>query len=605
MGLFGSLYTAVSGLNAESQATSIIANNIANTSTIGFKRSEASFSSLVTSQSRLSEYSPGTVSVNRVQRVDEQGPVQQTSSSTDAAISGNGFFVVKRNTASGQEFLYTRSGSFSEDSQGLLRNTAGYVLYGWPIDQNGNLPANQGDLSSLVPVDVAFLGGLTRPTTSAQLAINLDSGATNIQTTNIASADGAGGNTLPLSNTAASFSRGLTVYDSLGDSQTLTMEFRKITGPMANITSRNGVSLSSTDEIEDVLAGINVGDAMNITMNGKTLTLEFVEESGEAATLTAVDADNTVVAVNSVQDMIEAINSMDFGTGSDGLEARLNENGQIVFQARNLTERFSIADRVGTPATGSASTFDFGSPTGAGNTEIEVNPTGYPDPSGYESVYSNQDNYPNIANTSTPNTQGWWEVTILHPNGSKLSQGLLNFDGDGALNASADAEGNIDIDLQNISWGNGSSLQSIAVNVERFSQFSGNFDVISSDQNGAELGLRTGVELSRDGTVIATFSNGATANLYKIPLVTFANPNGLNEVSGTAYSETQASGEENLREAGDGGAGYLEPSTIEGSNVDLADEFSKLIVSQRTFSANTRIVTTVDEMTQELLRIRG
>ena len=118
MGLFGSLFTGVSSLFAQSQNTAIISNNIANISTTGFKRSEASFQSLVTTESRSSRYSPGTVTVNRLQRVDQQGSIQQTGSGTDASISGNGFFPVKRSTDFGQEFLYTRAGQFSEDSQG-------------------------------------------------------------------------------------------------------------------------------------------------------------------------------------------------------------------------------------------------------------------------------------------------------------------------------------------------------------------------------------------------------------------------------------------------------------------------------------------------------
>lgn len=609
MGLFGSLFTGVSGLGAESQSTSMIANNIANTNTIGFKRSEASFSSLVTTQSRLSEYSPGTVSVTRVQRVDQQGPIQQTSSSTDAAISGNGFFPVKQAADDQQEFLYTRSGSFSEDSQGLLRNTAGFVLHGWPIDQDGFLPADQGDLSSLVPVDVAFLGGLTRPTTSAELAINLDAEANNIQTVNIPAADGAGGVALPLDeDVAASFTRGLTVFDSLGSSQTLTLEYRKITGPMANITSRNGIGLEPSDQIEDVLTDIAVGDAIDIAMDtggsANTLTIEFVEDSGDPATIVA-GANQTVIAVNTVQEMLNAINNFSFVDAANaplnGLEARLTPNGQFRMQASSLTESFRIDDNTTTnagsvAASGGAGTFDFGD---GASLPINVNTTDI------DTAYTDQDDiYPDFANSTTPNTQGWWELKVKLPNGSTLTEGLLNFDGDGSLNAATDADGNIDLELANIDWGNGSDPQDIEVDVERFSQFSGNFDVIFSDQNGAELGLRTGVEISAEGIVSARFSNGATAALYKVPLVTFSNPNGLNEVSGTAYSETESSGEENLREAGDGGAGFLEPSTIEGSNVDLADEFARLIVSQRTFSANSRVVSTVDEMTQELLRLR-
>jgi flagellar hook protein FlgE len=104
--------------------------------------------------------------------------------------------------------------------------------------------------------------------------------------------------------------------------------------------------------------------------------------------------------------------------------------------------------------------------------------------------------------------------------------------------------------------------------------------------------------------VVARFSNGASADLYKIPLITFASENGLTEVSGTAYSKSEESGEENLREAGTGGAGFVEPSTLEASNVDLADEFARLIISQRAFGAATKVITTVDQMTEDLLRLR-
>src|SRR5688572_26801819 len=150
MSLFGSLFTGVSGLSAQAQSTAMIANNIANVNTVGFKRSEAAFFSLVTSESRASRYSPGTVSVNRIQRVDQQGPIQSSISGTDASISGNGFYAVKRDADDSAltEFLYTRNGQFSEDAQGNLRNSAGFYLYGWPLDSQGNLPANQGDLDS-------------------------------------------------------------------------------------------------------------------------------------------------------------------------------------------------------------------------------------------------------------------------------------------------------------------------------------------------------------------------------------------------------------------------------------------------------------------------
>lgn len=592
MGLFGSLFTGVSALFSQSQNTAIVSNNIANISTIGFKRSEASFNSLVTTESRLSRYSPGTVNVSRLQKIDQQGSIQQTASSTDASISGNGFFPVKRSTAFGQEFLYTRAGQFSEDAQGLLRNAAGFVLYAWPIDTNGDLPANQGDLSSLVPADVAFLGGLTRPTRNAEMAVNLDaSQRINDPHTRVPP------QSLPLGNTPADFSRGLTLYDSLGTSQSITLEFRHTTGPMAHFISNANAVMNLTDVIvgggasTGILAGINNNDTLTITVGATTETFEFVDTAG-----TATPGNNEIVTV---QDYINAINS--FGAGQE-LQARITATGQIRVQAVDPTVSVTIANGVGTPATGATAFNTIPDPLDADYTyapayNIVTNAdsagTGY-----------TQGNFPSFNSTTAPNTQGWWEMTVLHPNGTTLSQGLLNFDGNGRLNAARDASGKIDVEINNINWGNGSSLQSLKIDVERFTQFSGNFDVIFSDQDGAELGLRTGVEMTRDGRVVARFSNGASANLYQIPLITFANQNGLNEVSGTAYAEAQESGEENLRIAGTGGAGFIEPSTLEASNVDLADEFAKLIVSQRAFGAGTRLINTVDQMTEDLLRLR-
>lgn len=575
MGLFGSLFTGVSGLSAESQSTAMISNNIANTNTIGFKRSEANFASLVTTQSRLSEFSPGTVSVNRIQRIDQQGPIQQTSSTTDAAISGNGFFPVKRAALDTQEFLYTRSGAFSEDSQGLLRNSAGFVLYGWPIDSDGELPANQGDLTSLVPLDVAFLGGLTRPTTSAELAVNLDAGQERIDYTNSA--------TLGLSaNGPAHFTRGLTVFDALGSAQTLSLEFHHIEAPTANRKSNTSLILTNTSDIASV-PGSTIADGDSFTMQIDTTTVIF-----------EYDDDNTVgggnVGFQTIGELIAAINS-NF-TGTNAANAIITDEGDLLIEVVDNTIPLTLND------TGGTIIADLGMPVGT------TQPPTLP-PGNTTAVAGGEGEiFPDFTDLANAEPLTWWQVTINHPDGSELTRGLINFNGDGTLNAASDINGDTDIQLNDIDWGNGSALQNISIDISRFSQFSGNFDVVFADQNGAELGLRTGVEVDRDGIVVARFSNGATTDLYKIPIVTFSNANGLNEVSGTAFSETSDSGEENLREAGLGGAGFVEPSTIEGSNVDLADEFAKLIVSQRSFAANSRVVNTVDQMTQDLLRLR-
>lgn len=583
MSLFGSLFTGVSGLGAQSQSTAMIANNIANVNTIGFKRSEAAFYSLVTSEGRSSRYSPGTVAVNRIQRVNQQGPIQQTGSTTDAAISGNGMFPVKRDTVDGQEFLYTRSGSFSEDANGQLRNTAGFALYGWPIDSNGNIPAASGDLSSLLPVNVAFLGGLTRPTSTGEISLNLNASEKDTTLANVGTS-------------AANFSRGLTVYDSLGSAQVLTFEYTKTYGPQGTSAGSIG-DLAATDNLVTDL-GLTAGHQFSIAFDGGAPTVMTVVAGAPAAP----------GEVQTVNDIITYINAIPPAAVGDPqpIQAFLGNDGELVFQRSEFqggaAQEITIANvGPGTALTG----LGMVAATYASN---DLNSAAFDNGNPASPPYSTE-GFPAFQNLPTPpnasyNNRGWWNLRIVHPDGTTLSNGLLNFNGDGSLNALPDSTGNIDINLTQIDWGNGSSPQNIDLDIERFSQFSGSYNVIFSDQNGAELGLRTGVEITRDGFVVARFSNGASTNLYKIPLVTFANVNGLTEVSGTAYSENELSGEENLREAGTGGAGFLEASTIESSNVDLADEFAKLIVSQRAFSANTKIINTVDQMTEELLRLR-
>jgi flagellar hook-basal body protein len=602
MGLFGSLFTGVSALFAQSQNTAVISNNIANVNTTGFKRSEAAFQSLVTSTSRTSRYSPGTANVNRIQRVSLQGSTQQSSSRTDASISGNGFFPVRRGTDSSQELLYTRAGQFSEDSQGLLRNAAGFALYAWPLDTDGNLPADQGDPSSLVPANVAFLGGLTRPTTGAELAINLNA---NFENVNTGSIDAAGptqfGSTgflgYPVPSTSpAAFSRGLTVFDQLGAAQTVTMQFRKVPGPQASALT-NAPAVLTRDTILTGLAGVAAGNTFTVTVTGTAAQTYIVGAAPGAGQ----------VRIDTVGDLMDELNKV-YGAGNE-IDARLTESGQILIQARTLGDSVTLTETAGTPLFGANSlsfpqlvaglteTYDPMSLNGAAAQTAS-------NPYGFNTLQTNQADFPTLQNLTTPNSAGWWELKVVHPDGSTITEGLLNFNGDGTLNATPDSTGKIDVSLNNVDWGNGSTPQTFTIDIERFSNFSGNFDVIFSDQNGAELGLRIGVEINRDGVIIARFSNGASAQLYKIPLVTFANPNGLDEQSGTAYSKNDESGEENLRQAGAGGAGFVEPATLEASNVDIADEFAKLIVSQRAFGAATRVITTVDQMTEDLLRLR-
>lgn len=542
MSVFGSLFTAVSGLSVQSQSLGMISNNIANVSTVGYKRNDAAFSSLVTSSGRSVLYSPGSVSSVQNARINQQGILQQSNSATDIALSGNGFFVVRESSDALAETLYTRAGSFSEDASGSLRNTGGFLLFGWPLDQDGNIPAGAADTSSLVPIDVAFVGGLTQPTSSASLALNLD--ATETQTA------------YPIgSSFTADFSRGLRVFDSLGEGHDLTVNFKKSSTPTAVALGATDLSASSGP----IGTGVETFDLTVGAIGPTTITLDG-------------DLGKVISDINAIVD----------GNGDPVAFAHLDDDGFLAIKARNTGEDITLADGVGTPL---ASILGLGAAVG-----VSAAPTA-------PTLLTPLD--------EVPNTEGWWLVQFVSDTGAVVGEGYANFTGGGQINATpTDTDGSVDIALDDIDWGNGADPQDIAFDVSKFSQFSGEYNVISSIQNGAELGLRTGVSIDREGYVTAQFSNGKSTRIYKLAIATFANVNGLDELSGNVYRESDSSGNFNLREAGKGSAGLIASGALESSNVDLADEFSKMIVTQRAYSANTKVITTADEMTAELLRLR-
>jgi flagellar hook protein FlgE len=113
-----------------------------------------------------------------------------------------------------------------------------------------------------------------------------------------------------------------------------------------------------------------------------------------------------------------------------------------------------------------------------------------------------------------------------------------------------------------------------------------------------------GLIMEGDGFLTAQFSNGRSRALYQVPLATFLNPDGLAAQAGNAFRTTLESGLFNINSSNAGGAGKIQAGALEASNVDLAAEFTSLITTQRAYSASSRIITTADEMLEELLRIK-
>ena len=141
-------------------------------------------------------------------------------------------------------------------------------------------------------------------------------------------------------------------------------------------------------------------------------------------------------------------------------------------------------------------------------------------------------------------------------------------------------------------------------NLTAVTQYDSTFAQTGAQQNGNASGFRTSIQIDSNGMVNEIYSNGEVIPRFQIPVVTYVNPQGLEAETGNVWVETQASGAASIQAANTGPAGQILPSTLEQSSVDLSTEFSDMIVSQSTYTANTKTITTADQMYQTLTQLR-
>lgn len=234
MSINSAMLAGVSGLVANSSALAAISDNIANVNTVAYKRSQVNFSNVVTAQAVAGQYSAGGVQGHTHTYVSTQGSIQSTTSNTDLAISGDGFFVVTNKaqglTAADQR-LFTRAGQFTVDKDGFLVNDSGLFLQGWPVQPDGSFAVDPSDLTKIAPINVKNLGAAVKATGNVGISGNLDqtqvisaSEATYAANTNTSMADFAAGNA---TGTKPDFTLDMNVTDSVGGSHKIEMAFLK------------------------------------------------------------------------------------------------------------------------------------------------------------------------------------------------------------------------------------------------------------------------------------------------------------------------------------------------------------------------------------------
>ncbi len=320
MSLFGSMRTAASGMNAQASRLATVSDNIANVNTTGYKQASAEFSTML-GQSSPSEYSSGGVLTAARQLTNEQGALRGTTSSTDLAINGNGFFVVTND--SGANFL-TRAGSFVPDATGNLVNTAGYKLMGFPL--GGSTTQGVAGLGGTTSVNIGQLALTATASTTATFTANLPSQAA--ITTDLPSANAATAKVTGKSS--------LVAYDNLGAPVTLDMYFNKTAdstwevtlfnkadaGPSGSFPYTTAPLATSAMTFDPTTGAILTGQSVSVGVpNGATLTIDLSKTTQLAAPYSVIDTLMNGNAPSAVQKVAVDENGILYSVYENGTRA--------------------------------------------------------------------------------------------------------------------------------------------------------------------------------------------------------------------------------------------------------------------------------------------
>ncbi|MEM7652523.1 MAG: flagellar hook-basal body complex protein, partial [Pseudomonadota bacterium] len=555
MSLFGSLITGVSGLKGQSTKMGAISDNIANVSTVGFKRVDVQFSTLVTERLTSTSFQPGGVQARPRQLVDQQGILQSTQSTTDLAVSGRGMFVVSRDpelTGDADPF-YTRAGSFRPDDDGNLKNSAGFFLQGLKLDQDGNAVNPDGTaaatdnivLSSLQTINLndSDFNQIAEATTNVRLKSNLPAQSPASRTLAAVGPAVAGdiqavGTTTfvngQLPAAAADFTQNFEIFDSQGSAHTVTYNWTRVddaTTPNIWAVQISGADVTNLRDEDSVVANDQLPEVnFNVTgSNGTEYVSDtlFMRFNGDGS-LENVFVPNAVSAGGGFNADVQAGNliaAQNRATSTEEPPQIINVLiGNVTGDPDTVAGGFAGTDDLEfdhiTPAANGAFTAITGVTPYADNT------TGTAGNNGALATIFNWDvGRPTRLNSATLVGGAFTDTNTQ--NGSGLD-GYTNFE----------LPPNRPIEIET-------------------SFFS---------QNGNRLSNLVGVEVDEFGLMSAIYDNGASRSIFRLPLADFNNVNGLINASGNVYRESAASGDLQLGLARAGGNGDIVGNALESSN---------------------------------------
>ena len=209
----------------------------------------------------------------------------------------------------------------------------------------------------------------------------------------------------------------------------------------------------------------------------------------------------------------------------------------------------------------------------------------------------------NLSIVLTKTAANEWEYRITHADVTETdlggNTGTISFDGSGSGKYDSATGGPLTLNLSN-----GAANISLTIDFSNVTQYAKETNIDMTYQNGYAAGTLTGITTDTSGVITGIFDNGHSRQLAQVAIANFDNPAGLIKAGRNTYRYSNNSGEPQIGESGTGGRGTIAPGYLEMSNVDLSEEFTQMIITQRGFQANSRIITASDEMLQELVNIK-
>ncbi len=520
--------SAVSGMRNHMAFMDVVANNIANVNTTGYKSSRVRFVDMLYQtmhgatapsddplQGGVNPAQIGAgVILSATDNIMGQGSLQLTGKSTDFAVQGEGFFIL----SDGSRNFYTRDGAFDVAANGLLVNPSnGMTVMGWQADESGAVD-DQGPLTAIkIPFGAPVAA---KATTDVSLSGNLNASAVGQQTTQI----GIGGT---IDTASSPVSQTVQVYDQLGLPHDVSLSY-------TYSGSGNTWTVSASAPSGGGTAAIASGtDAVTFDGSGNwasgTPTLQYTPPAGSSP---------IAVTLN--------VSALKQGTGS-GPTVTSNDGKPVVMQ---------------TSAT----------------------------------VYDSLGNANPVTLTFTKTDLNKWSVTnSVDPSAPATA---LQFNTDGSV-VSATSLYNFTVPASG-----GASATPVAVSLASVTQSAGPGSLAVSANDGSTAGSLVSFTVGADGDVTGVFSNGTIKKLARIALGAFPNPGGLMRSGNNLWEGDPAAGDPAIGSPNTGGRGQISAGFLEQSNVDLAQQFTNMIIAQRGFQANSRVITTSDQLLQDLVNIK-